>query len=235
MVRHQQLDHTFAHILDRGRIRDHLQSGLYRAYARSRIRSRARIHHAEAARSYRRFILLMAQRRNWDVVHSRRVEDGGPGGHDDLFAVDGQRNGRILLHQFLKQTSPTQRRCCKCSSICSGKCLITESTGTGAICPRPHIEAVLSTSESSLSSGIWSGENFPCVQAVIMSTIFCVPTRHGTHLPQLSLRKNRIAFNAMSSMHVPSAQAITALDPTMDPAFESAPHSIGVSAILAGR
>ena len=36
-------------------------------------------------------------------------------------------------------------------------------------------------------------------------------------------------------MQVPSAIATTALEPTMEPARWRAPHSIGVSAIAAGR
>src|SRR5260221_529570 len=97
------------------------------------------------------------------------------------------------------------------------------------------MDAVFIVSESSLKSGIWSGENFPCVQAVIRSTIFDVPTRQGTHLPQLSLRKKRTAFNAMSIMQVPSAMAMTALEPTMEFTFESVFHSIGRSTMLAGK
>src|SRR3954463_15715594 len=177
----------------------------------------------------------MAQRGDRDPIHARRVEDRGTRRHGDVATIDCECYQFLNSHQFLKQTSPTQRRCSRCSMICSGKCFITDNTGTGAICPSPQIEALCIICESSSKSGIWSGENCPWVHTVSMSTIFCVPKRHGTHLPQLSLRKNLIAFSAMSSMHVLSAHAITALEPTIDPALANAPHSMGKSAALAGR
>src|ERR1700760_4384185 len=68
-----------------------------------------------------------------------------------------------------------------------------------------------------------------------MSTSFCDPTRHGTHLPQDSLRKNCVELIAMSSMQRPSAHTTIAPDPTIEPASASALKSSGKSTIEAGK
>src|SRR6266700_3997364 len=89
--------------------------------------------------------------------------------------------------------------------------------------------------ESSSSNAMSPASDFPCVQAVSMSVIFCEPTRQGTHLPHDSLRKKRTAFTAMSSMQRPSAQTTIAPDPTIEPAAATAFQSSGSSAMDAGR
>ena len=75
----------------------------------------------------------------------------------------------------------------------------------------------------------------PCVQPVRISTIFCEPTRQGTHLPQDSLRKNFTAFRAMSSMQRPSAQTTIAPEPSIEPTAASDLKSSRTSTIEAGR
>src|SRR5258708_23258121 len=75
----------------------------------------------------------------------------------------------------------------------------------------------------------------PCVQRVSRSVSFCEPTLHGTHFPQDSLRKKRVALSAISSMHRPSAQTTIAPEPTMEPAAATALKSSRRSALLAGR
>src|SRR5260221_10813843 len=52
------------------------------------------------------------------------------------------------------------------------------------------------------------------------STIFCEPTRQGTHLPQDSLRKKRVKFNAPSTIDRPSASTMIAPEPIVAPAAE---------------
>src|SRR5271156_4176412 len=55
------------------------------------------------------------------------------------------------------------------------------------------------------------------------------------HLPQDSLRKNFTAFNAMSSMHRPSAQTTIAPEPSMDPMAASDLKSSRTSTWDAGK
>ena len=75
------------------------------------------------------------------------------------------------------------------------------------------------------------GPRRPLVHAVRISVSFADPVRHGTHLPQDSLRKNRTEFNAMSSMHARSSQTMMAPDPTVAPAWDIAFQSSGRSSI----
>ncbi len=55
------------------------------------------------------------------------------------------------------------------------------------------------------------------------------PTRHGTHLPQDSLRKKRSTFVAAASRSVPSAMTTSAPEPSIDPAAASVLKSSGTS------
>src|SRR5687768_2765228 len=52
----------------------------------------------------------------------------------------------------------------------------------------------------------------------MMSTIFCEPTRQGTHLPQDSFRKKRVKFRAASIMQRPVLRKRIAPDPMCAPA-----------------
>src|ERR1039457_889109 len=88
-----------------------------------------------------------------------------------------------------------------------------------------------SSSHNCLSPGLDS----PADHADRIVTNFCEPTRHGTHLPQDSLRKKRTELRAMSSMQRLSAQTTMAPEPTMEPASATALKSKGKSSIAAGR
>ena len=55
------------------------------------------------------------------------------------------------------------------------------------------------------------------------------PTRHGTHLPHDSLRKNRSTFVPAASRSVPAAITITAPEPSIEPASWSGFQSSGTS------
>src|SRR6266705_2694954 len=67
-----------------------------------------------------------------------------------------------------------------------------------------------------------------------MSTSLALPTRHGTHLPHDSLRKNRTLLRAMSSMQVPSAHTTMAPEPSIEPAFCSEAKSSETPVVDAG-
>src|SRR5687768_17712185 len=84
-------------------------------------------------------------------------------------------------------------------------------------------------------SAVSEGPCSPRDHAASSSVSFADPTRHGTHLPHDSLRKNLTAFSAMSSMHARSSQTTTAPEPTVEPAFCIAAQSIGKSRDVAGK
>src|SRR2546429_6877918 len=65
-----------------------------------------------------------------------------------------------------------------------GKYFITESTGLGAACPSPHMDASIIAWESSFSSG-WSHFFFS-----MSLSAFAVPTLQGVHCPHDSSEKN---------------------------------------------
>src|SRR5258706_6644095 len=97
------------------------------------------------------------------------------------------------------------------------------------------MEAIFSASERSASMRRSSGLPLPLVQPVSKSTSFDVPMRHGTHLPQDSLRKKRTELSAISSMQRPSAHTTMAPDPSIEPIAASDLKSRPTSIIDAGR
>ena len=64
-----------------------------------------------------------------------------------------------------------------------------------------------------------------------MTCAFAEPTRHGTHLPQDSSRKNRSTLTAAASRSVPSAMTTIAPDPSIDPAACTVPKSSSASSL----
>ena len=193
MVRHQQFDQGVPralHLLGR---RLHRHAGFRLSNAGRGIHALPHIDHAHPAHADRIFILLMAKRGNRDAVDAGRVEDRGPGRDRNLLAIDGQLNfgrrpGTHAVPRFGTQTPAGQRLFLTCSSTTWGKCFSTDWMGAGTICPRPQIEVSFIANESSSSRCKSEVDARPSVHPVSISTIFCEPTRQGTHLPQDSLR-----------------------------------------------
>ena len=83
----------------------------------------------------------------------------------DLLSVHGQGHGLVvgLAHRSLppKQMPARQTRSSRCSRIISGKCLVTDWMGAGAICPSPQMEVRRSTWERSLSIAMSSLPTLP--------------------------------------------------------------------------
>src|SRR5579864_6133808 len=107
--------------------------------------------------------------------------------------------------------------------------------GTGTTWPNPQIDVSRRAFASSSIRARSDEAPSPRVQPVRISTSFCEPIRHGTHLPHDSLRKNLLALRAMSSMHAESSQTTSAPEPSMEPASASDLKSMWTSAIEAGR
>ena len=169
----------------------------------------------------------MAERGNRDAVDAGSVEDRRPGRDRNLLAVDGQLNfGRQAWNSCCpshrEQTPAGQRVLARAlppprenASAPMGWARARSGPGrrSKSASSRPRARRAVASRNSK--------RGLP-VHPVSMSTIFCEPTRQGTHLPQDSLRKKRTAFSAMSSMQRPSAQTTIAPEPTIEPAAASA-------------
>ena len=72
-------------------------------------------------------------------------------------------------------------------------------------------------------------------RSVRIVSAFLLPTRQGTHLPQLSWRKKPSTFVAAASRFVESSITTSAPDPSIEPAFGSASKSSGTSSASGPR
>src|SRR5215471_3841610 len=111
----------------------------------------------------------------------------------------------------------------------SGKYFITLTSGFGAACPSPQIEASRIALDSSESSASFHGPD------AISLAAFSVPTLHGVHWPQLSSSKNFIRLRATAFISSRSDRITTACDPTKQPYGSKVPKSRGRSPMLAGN
>ncbi len=122
-----------------------------------------------------------------------------------------------------------------CSRYSSRKAFIVLRTGFGALCPRPHRAVFCTTSAISYSSSRSSATAVPPVMRSKISSIRFVPSRQGTHLPQLSrwvkLMKNR----ATSTMQVSSSMTTMPPEPIIAPIFLSESKSSLLSSWLSTR
>src|SRR5262249_11429048 len=108
--------------------------------------------------------------------------------------------------------------------------LRTDSAGPSATWPRPQIDVKRIVSSSSSSAASSARGRRPATTSSRSATAFSLPTRHGTHLPQLSLRKKRVTLAARARRSVPLATTTSAPEPSIEPAACNVPKSIGVLA-----
>src|SRR5512139_2180768 len=92
-----------------------------------------------------------------------------------------------------------------------------ESTGFGAVCPRPHREAFLIEVAHLWRLSMSESLPFPSQILVKVSSIFRVPTRQGGHLPQDSSWQKSMKNRATSTMHFESSMTIIPPEPTIAP------------------
>src|SRR5713226_1750578 len=179
-----------------------VHAGLNRPDTRRREDPRAHVHNAHAADADRRLVLLMTERGDANRVQPCRIENGGSRRHGNFLPVNREFDLALWAHACRapparasvpeKHTPDGHSRRAICASTSCRKCFKSEATGAGKICPSPQMEVSRNVSES-CSTSRRSASNRetevpPRVHAVSSSTIFCEPTRHGTHLPQDSLR-----------------------------------------------
>src|ERR1700733_13991399 len=253
MIGHQQLDQRVPRALHSVVGGLHYHARFHWTNARCGVHARAYVHHAHAANAHGLFVLLVAKGGDLDVMHPRGVENRSSGRHRDFSAVNREFYQRARTHarpSFAAakpcaallpdrapqgQTPAGQRRCKIWDSTSARKCFSTEAIGAGTTCPSPQIEVSRRAPESSSISATSAAEPLPSVQPVNISTNFCEPTRHGTHLPQDSLRKNCVELSAMSSMQRSSAHTTSAPEPSIAPQPASDLKSSRTSAMDAGR
>src|SRR5580704_8990982 len=184
-----------------------------------------------------------AQMRQLDVEPARGAKDRLAGANVDLAFVDGERIRALvrlgIAHEWIARLDrpivtwlslPCFGYQCRSGVFSSsGKYFSTQTSGLGAACPRPQIEASRIKADNSSSS---AGSHGPCA---ISSAAFSVPTRHGVHWPQLSSSKNFIRLRATAFTSSLSDRMTTAWEPTKQPYFSSVPKSSGRSAMDSGK
>src|ERR1700691_4026654 len=253
MIRHQQLKQRVPHALHAVVGGLHYHARFHRTNTRRRVHARAHVHHAYTANSHGLFVLLVAKSGNPNRVCARCVKNRGSDRDRASSAVDREScewprphaspgfAAAKLCTALPPARSPQghtpagHRRFKICASTSARKCFSTEAIGAGTTCPSPQIEVSRNAPESSSINATSAAEPFPSVQPVNISTNFCDPTRHGTHLPQDSLRKNCVEFNAISSMQRSSAHTTSAPEPSIEPASASDLKSSRTSAMDAGK
>ena len=88
MIGHQEFEQSFARAQDLFGIGDDLHAGFDRANTRCGKHARTCVHNAKAAHADGRLVLQMAQRRDADPIHARRIENAGARGNAHGFPVD---------------------------------------------------------------------------------------------------------------------------------------------------
>ena len=116
-----------------------------------------------------------------------------------------------------------------CSRYSSSKLASVDSTGFGAVLPRPHREEFWIILARERSSSMSPALPLPLVIRVRMSSIRVVPSRHGVHLPHDSLQMKFMKNCAMDTMHVSSSMTTRPPEPMIAPAFFSESKSMGRS------
>ena len=210
VVGHQQFDERATRASTRSRIRGHRHPVFGGPHARSGENPRAHVHHANAADAHGIFVLLMAQAWEWRCRScAPHRTPWCPLARCNFAAVDREFD---QLRAALMPASPPHSRArtfaapakqmpdghsrrVMCASTSSRKYFSTEAIGTGTTCPSPQIEVSRMRLGKFVEQAPYRSEDArPCVQPASISTIFCEPTRQGTHLPHDSLRKNRMAL-----------------------------------------
>jgi hypothetical protein len=96
-----------------------------------------------------------------------------------------------------------------------------ETTGFGAVCPRPHRLVLLSRSERCSRSSRSRRVASPRVILSSSPHICTVPARQGTHLPQDSSRQNSMKYLATSTMQDVSSITMRPPEPMIEPTLAS--------------
>src|SRR5258708_1952248 len=228
----QELEHhppTRAHPLGVG-AHGHGGLGFPRARRHERPRS-LHLHHAHPAHVHRGEVLQVAQRGRVDALPSARLQQRGALGDAYRLPVDrdvaqspgglGEHGAHVGSYPVPPVPGPLIRRS-----------LTAEAAAVTAVWPRPQIDASRATeamSSSSASSRLAEPSGAPRASRPSSSSWRTVPTRHGTHCPQDSSRKNRAIRCRKPVTSTVSSSTRTTPDPSVAPMARTPSNVSGVS------
>src|SRR5205823_3626419 len=181
--------------------------------------------HAHPADVHRRERLEVTERGRVDAGLPAGIQNGRSLGNTHGVAVDGeldQASGR-RERDGGHRTPPSANTSSRPSA---------ESVAAAAVCPSPQIEAsrmAAAISPSSRTSSWRVPSVFPERSRCSASSCRTVPTRHGTHWPHDSSRKNLAIRRSTASRSAVSSNAITTPDPRVAPAARVASNVSGRS------
>ena len=118
---------------------------------------------------------------------------------------------------IVEQTPASQYLSLMWASYSWRKWRMVESTGFGAVWPRPQSAVWLMDSPRAMRRSMSPSSPSPWQMRSTISSIRLVPTRHGGHLPQLSSCVNSRKKRAMSTMQVSSSMTMTPPEPMIAP------------------
>ena len=159
-------------LLDLGRVRLDLHPLLARPHAACGQHPPADVHHAHAAHADRLHLRVVAQHRDVDADLLRGVVDGRPGRDRHRLAVDGEVHAVLPIEQLQHRQRRRHRHLAQAAD--RGERHRLAQVGQ-------HVER-------------GSRRRALPARRRAISTAFSDPTRHGTHLPHDSLRKNLVTF-----------------------------------------
>src|SRR6478735_3769880 len=213
-ARAEELEHhlpAVAHPLAVG-ADDHAVLGLPRARRHEHPRA-LELDHAHPACVHRGERLAEAERRDVERLHLAGVEDRRALGHAHGLAVDLELDGAADRHRDCAHATS--------SGVKTPRTRIAESIALAAVCPRPQIDAsrmatAISSSRATSSATVPRGRS----DARRRSASCCrtVPTRHGTHWPQLSSRKKAAIRSRIGTRSTASSKTMTTPEPSVAPA-----------------
>src|SRR5947209_5755908 len=215
--RAEQLEHETArepHPLRVG-VHDHSFLGLARARRHKRARA-LDLDDAHAAHVHRRERVPVTQRRRLDAEHPAGIEDRRALEHAHRLPVDGQLDHLLRRGDGNGHAANTPRL------------VIADATAFAAVCPSPQIDASRITWATSASVASSSGCGRPAARRCSASSCRTVPTRHGTHCPHDSSRKNSAIRSSAATRSDCSSYTITTPEPSVTPAAR-------VSSYVSGR
>ena len=185
--------------------------------------------HADAAGVHRREVVGVAERGRVDPLRPARVEDRGrPRGRGpsspSISTSTSRRGGSSGTAWLMRALLRHRRAWSRCTADC---------TALAAVWPSPQIEAsritwAISSSRAS-SSAAGSRSCGPATSRCSASSWRTVPTRHGTHWPHDSSRKNRAIRSTMSTRSTASLNAITTPEPSVYPPARASSNVSGMS------
>src|SRR5437763_1693302 len=221
------------------RIRANHHAGFYFSRTRRHQRPRAfEFHDAHAANVHGRQRFEKTERRRFNPEFPRGIQNGRAFGNTHGLAIDRDFNFtarpgcRNLRHGRAWNWNQWGRRLELFAHKNRLHRSIAERIAPEAVCPSPQMEASRIACAISFSSALsCSCEpiGLRCTKRCNASSCRIVPTRHGTHCPQVSLRKNAAMRSKIFFSSTESSNNITTPEPSVAPIARVPSNVSGVS------